>query len=108
MLPSDLAYSFSETWIDATKTNAKIPNDLTKLAESLGLNMQEFEACINSEKYPSEIRKDQAQGREAGIRGTPTFYFGLTILFTLNLMTSIGGQSPFLSASYFRERREVR
>ncbi len=61
------------------KTKALTPNDLTKLAETLGLNMQEFETCMNNEKYVAEIRNDQAQGRKAGARGTPAFYFGLTI-----------------------------
>jgi protein-disulfide isomerase len=61
------------------KTKAFTPNDLTKLAKTLGLNMQEFETCMNSEKYVAEIRNDQTQGRKAGVRGTPAFYFGLTI-----------------------------
>jgi len=79
------------------KTNAKIPNDLTKLAETLGLNMQEFDACINSEKYPAEIRKDEVQGREAGVRGTPTFYFGLTTpnSSTVKVKESIRGAQPY-------------
>ncbi len=61
------------------KTKALTPNDLTKLAETLGLNMQEFATCMNSGKYIIEIRDDQTQGRTAGVRGTPAFYFGLTI-----------------------------
>jgi protein-disulfide isomerase len=81
------------------KTKAMAPNDLTKLAETLGLNMQEFETCINSEKYTDEIRKDQDQGRKAGVRGTPAFYFGLTApnSSTIKVTEYLKGAKPYAS-----------
>ncbi len=80
------------------KTKALTPNDLTKLAETLGLNMQEFATCMNSGKYVAEIRNDQTQGRKAGARGTPAFYFGLTIpnSSTIEVTKYLKGAQPFV------------
>lgn len=52
--------------------------DLQGHAETIGLNLEEFQDCMDSGKYADEIRKDIAEGKTAGVRGTPTFYLGLT------------------------------
>ncbi|MBO8181779.1 MAG: DsbA family protein [Archaeoglobus sp.] len=43
-------------------------------ADELGLNVDEFKACIHSEKYEEEIQKDYIDGAKAGVTGTPTIF----------------------------------
>lgn len=53
-------------------------NDLKKYAQTLGLKSSKFSECLESGKYTSEIREDLAEGQNAGVGGTPTFFLGLT------------------------------
>jgi protein-disulfide isomerase len=52
--------------------------DLVNHAQALGLDMPKFQLCLDSGKQTSEIRKDMADGQKAGVRGTPTFFLGMT------------------------------
>lgn len=45
-------------------------------AAELGLNTAQFNSCLDSKKYDSEIDKDFQDGSNAGVSGTPTFYIG--------------------------------
>ena len=45
---------------------------LQAFAESLGLNMDEFNQCFNADKYATEIEADYQEGIAAGVKGTPT------------------------------------
>ena len=44
-----------------------------KWAADFGLDTTEFNNCLDSGKYASEVQKDMADGSAAGIRGTPGF-----------------------------------
>jgi protein-disulfide isomerase len=57
---------------------ALAPKDLLNHAESLQLDMEKFRTCLDGGKHASEIRQDIAEGRKAGVRGTPTFFVGVT------------------------------
>lgn len=48
--------------------------NLKNYAESIGLNMTEFNECLNSEKMLSEVQKDLNDGSQYGVSGTPTFF----------------------------------
>lgn len=52
--------------------------DLKGNAETIGLNLEEFQECMDSGKHASEMREDIAEGKKAGVRGTPSFFLGLT------------------------------
>ena len=43
-------------------------------AQQLGLNVDEFKACIESGKYREEVEKDLQDGISYGVTGTPTFF----------------------------------
>ncbi|MFH0714698.1 MAG: DsbA family protein [Candidatus Diapherotrites archaeon] len=43
-------------------------------AKDLGLNSITFNACVDSQKYNSEIQKDSAQAAAFGVSGTPNFF----------------------------------
>ncbi len=45
-------------------------------AEGLGLNTEQFNSCVDSEKYSGEVDKDFSDGAALGVSGTPTFFIG--------------------------------
>jgi protein-disulfide isomerase len=52
--------------------------DLSAHAQSLGLNVKLFDECLDSGKAAPNIRKDVADSAQAGAKGTPIFFLGLT------------------------------
>lgn len=55
-------------------------NDIKNWATSLGLKSSEFNQCLDSGKYTSEVEKDFNDGRQAGVNGTPTFFINGQVL----------------------------
>jgi len=51
---------------------------LSSYAQGLGVDRAAFDRCIASGVYSAKIRSDIAQGQQVGVRGTPTFFLGLT------------------------------
>lgn len=49
---------------------------LNKIAEEIGLNMEQYDQCMKEEKYKERIERDTQAGTDAGIQGTPTFFVG--------------------------------
>lgn len=49
---------------------------LLKHAKELGLSLQEFQACLNGNKYKQVIDADTDDATAAGIHGTPAFVIG--------------------------------
>jgi len=50
----------------------------TPHAEAIGIDVAQFEECLNSGKHANEIRKDMSEAQKAGVTGTPTFFFAVT------------------------------
>lgn len=48
-------------------------NHLTKLASDLGLNMNQWNACMSSHKHKGAIQTDAMEGTALGVTGTPIF-----------------------------------
>ncbi len=48
--------------------------DLKSKAESLGLDMIEFERCLNSDQFAEQVRQDVSAGARAGVTGTPSLF----------------------------------
>jgi protein-disulfide isomerase len=67
----DLLYTSQESNIDGGWANSE---RLKAFAFSLGLNMDLFESCLDSEKYSKRVQYNIQQARENGIRGTPGFF----------------------------------
>jgi protein-disulfide isomerase len=53
-------------------------NDLKSYGEKIGLFMNDYLFCMDSDKHAEEIQKDLTDGRRAGVTGTPTFFIGTT------------------------------
>jgi len=73
------------------------PEILPLHAQMLGLNVQQFRQCLDSGRYTDKIRLSIADGQKAGVRGTPTFFIGLTDTKEPNLrpITTIEGIQPY-------------
>jgi protein-disulfide isomerase len=75
------------------------PDDLVAHAQALGLDSQAFKSCLEVGKYAIRVRQAQAEGARAGVRGTPSFFLGLTDPKSdkLTAVVAIRGAHPFAS-----------
>ncbi len=48
--------------------------ELKKWASQIGVNVGQFNKCIDSGKYKTEVEKDTADGTSYGVSGTPTLF----------------------------------
>ncbi len=49
-------------------------DDLKALAKNLGAKSEQFNKCLDDNKYAAQIEKDIQQGKSVGVKSTPTFY----------------------------------
>lgn len=49
-------------------------SDIKRWAGELGLNMSDFNSCLDSGKYADEVNNDIKDGQVAGVTGTPGFF----------------------------------
>jgi protein-disulfide isomerase len=56
--------------------NALEITDLKKYAVDLNLNLNQFNECLDSNKYEESVKNDLNDGQGLGISGTPTFFIG--------------------------------
>ncbi len=47
---------------------------IEKMAQMLKLDMQKFNACLDSHKYQQQAMQDLKDGQAAGVKGTPSFF----------------------------------
>jgi predicted DsbA family dithiol-disulfide isomerase len=52
--------------------------DLVRYSTTLGLDLLRSQECLDSGRYANDIRKDMLEGQNAGVRGTPTFFIGVS------------------------------
>jgi protein-disulfide isomerase len=50
------------------------------MAQSISLNMTDFNACFQADTYKSQIDQDFSDGQAKGITGTPSVFVDGTIL----------------------------
>ncbi len=56
--------------------DALTSTDLKKYAVDLNLNLSQFNQCLDSKKYESNVDNDMKDGDALGVSGTPTFFIG--------------------------------
>jgi protein-disulfide isomerase len=54
------------------------PEALGGHAQALGLDVQAFQACLDSGKYTDKINASLKDGQKVGVTGTPAFLLGYT------------------------------
>jgi protein-disulfide isomerase len=57
---------------------ALAPEQLRTYAEALQLDLDKFDACLQSSRHAGGIRRDMAAARAAGLTSTPSFGIGFT------------------------------
>lgn len=72
--------------------------DLFRHSQTLGLDLEKFQQCLESGKYVNEVRKDTSEGQRVGVRGTPTFFIGFSDQepFRVQLLKVIRGAKPYI------------
>jgi protein-disulfide isomerase len=56
------------------ETGALDVSSLKQHAADLGLDSSQFDSCLDTGKYTSEVQKDIQDGAAAGVSGTPSFF----------------------------------
>jgi protein-disulfide isomerase len=59
---------------DEWNENPEVDEIMKRLAQEIGLDMDQFNACYDSQKYYDEIMADMQEGIAAGVQGTPAFF----------------------------------
>lgn len=49
-------------------------DNLKNFAKTLGLNTEQFNLCLDTEKYSQKVSNDRADGNALGVNSTPTFF----------------------------------
>ncbi len=65
----DLLFTKQDPWADTDGITA-----FKQYAKDLGLNTGQFNSCLDTGKYASEVDKDFQDGSNAGVSGTPSFF----------------------------------
>jgi protein-disulfide isomerase len=60
-----------------TNQAALTEKDMSKRAQSLGMDSTQLTQCLSSQKYSDEIRKSVTEALSMGIQGTPMFFLGM-------------------------------
>ncbi len=80
--------------MDVEEQGSFTPRRLQAIAQSIGLDMGQFNSCFSSGKYQNQVNQDFQDAMSAGITGTPFFI----ISYTVNGQTktdTIDGAQPF-------------
>lgn len=60
---------------DGAENNSNLNRELfLKIASDLKLNPTSFTSCLDTNKYTKQVETDTAEGRSAGVRGTPAVF----------------------------------
>lgn len=54
-------------------SNIDIDGYMIDFAETLNLDMEEFESCYNGREYREQVAQDELDARRVGVTGTPSF-----------------------------------
>jgi len=83
-LASECAGEQGKFWEFADKlfeNSSNLGDGLYKeIASELGLNIENFNECLSSEKYAEKIKADYQEGVRLGVRGTPTSFINGRII----------------------------
>ena len=83
----DLLYSIQQSQVDGGWVESK---QLKNYAHNLGLDMDLFESCLDSDKYSKRVEYNIQQAHKNGVTGTPGF-----LIVTSDDHQQIHGAQPF-------------
>jgi protein-disulfide isomerase len=70
----DKLFATQTEWEGQESANATAT--FKQYAADLGLNAAQFNSCLDSDKYQSQIDKETQEGSSYGVSGTPAFFIG--------------------------------
>lgn len=70
-------------------------DQLPVLAKGVGLNVAQFQKCLDSAKFKALVDKDTAEAQKVGASGTPTWFLGKTTSNDSVEGTIMVGAQPF-------------
>lgn len=77
----DQIFAAQDRW-SGYATNRPLPVFET-LAQQIGLNVQQYQGCMESRKYLGQIQSNLEEGMRQGVNSTPTFIIGNRRIATL-------------------------
>jgi protein-disulfide isomerase len=77
-----------------TNQGALESDNLRDFARTMKLNVDAFNACLDSSKYAKKVDEDVAAGSAAGVTGTPGFFIGKTQKDGTMVATAMKGAQP--------------
>lgn len=69
----DKFWEFHDVIYDSDDPGAISKNDLQAGAVKVGLQMDQFNACVDSHRYQDKVNQQQHEAFEIGFRGSPAF-----------------------------------
>lgn len=90
-------FAYHDEIFARTKSNGNglAKEDLSTIATDLGLNLNTFQSCVDTESNKDEVQKDVADATKVGASGTPTFFIGKSTSDGVIEGTKIVGAQPF-------------
>lgn len=70
----DMIFENKNTW--EKLGGEELFNEFEQYTVVLGLSMEEFSSCLESNKHLDEVRNDLQDGQNYGVSGTPGFFIG--------------------------------
>ena len=82
---------------DRLFSNPQAIADTASHVAAVGLDRGRFDACLASERFAADIRKDMAQAEDVGVQGTPSFFLAVADPATgkLKSVRFLTGAQPF-------------
>ena len=79
--------------------NQQILDQWKTHAEAIGLDLTEFEQCMDTGRQAAQVRSDIAEAHDAGVTGTPAFFLAYTDpkSTTIKTITKLVGSQPYAS-----------
>lgn len=70
----DAIFAVQDRWSGyATRRPNRV---FSELAKNVGVNMDQYESCVSSNKYAGQIQANVDEGIRQQVNGTPTFFYG--------------------------------
>ena len=68
-------------------------------ARAIGLDVNQFEQCLDTERQAAQVRGDMVEAHDAGVTGTPAFFLAYTDpkSRTIKTITKLVGSQPYSS-----------
>ena len=92
---------------DRLFANQQIIDQWKSHAQAVGLDISEFEKCLDGGRQAAQIRSDIAEAQKAGLTGTPAFFLAYTDpkSTTIKTVTRLVGAQPYAAFKAAIEKR---